>query len=179
MVIMALYFFNMLIDLFSETGSTFFRIVLYLLAWVDFVIFCYVILSKLSAYLSFPILNLPANLGKGGEGQQIPNDGDYDNEVEKSQTKLESSMENTFEVENQEPADIESAPIEDYAQDLEFDDDKASEEATPEQVVQGNRLEAIDPVADFEDTFRDVDEDEDDKEGDVSYQNDFDGDDEI
>ena len=168
MVIMAFYFFNVMIDLFSNSGSTFFRILLYLLAWVDIVIFCYVILSKLSAYLNFPILKLPANLGKGGEGQQIPNVGDGDNDLEKSETKLESSMENTFESSAQPVNDIE-APAEDYQKDLEFDDDndEAEEddtEATPQPIAEGSGgIAPIDPVNDFDDTFRDVDEDEEEK----------------
>ena len=179
LVITAVYGLNIFIDAFSTNGAFFTRLVLVLLAWADFIIFVYVVLNKLSTFLNFPILSLPKNLGKGGEGQQIPNNGDTDRESGPSfpDTKLESSMDNTFEnspekndIETNTPQEAPQTHTTPYAQDLEFDD-FPKDNGTPQTNEDVNIK--------IEDNTIEDPESEEEKEGDVSYHNDFDGEDEF
>lgn len=174
LVIMCLYGFNLAIDVFSQTGSLFFRYVMLTFAWADFLIFNYVVITKLSTFLNFPVFGLPSNLMvSSSDGQQIPNNGDT-GRGQFPDTKLESSMENTFE-NSPEPKDIENQ-TESYPKDLEFDDEEPETPELAEEPV--DEPLPIQPVSGFDDAQGDEGSDE-EKEGDVSYHNDFELDDEI
>lgn len=144
-----------------------------LFAWLDFALFVFVVLVRLSNLLNIPIFTLPENLGEGGEGQRVPNHGNIDGEQPPfPDTKLESSVNHTFENSPEQKnhkvntsGEINFNP---YGQSQKFDEEAPIDNLSkPEE----DKTEGIVPD--------DQTESEEEKEGDVSYQNDFDGDDKI
>lgn len=132
LVIMGLYGLNLVIDLFSESGSTFFRMMLVILAYFDFGTFVVTITRRLSHYLQFPIFGLPnsaqLNLDpsstkvSGGDSGQTKVDKKTHSQANYPSHKLESSLD----LENQhrkEPKEHQTEYPHDYVRELEFDND--------------------------------------------------------
>ena len=131
LLIMGLYSLNLVIDLFSDTGSTFLRILLVVVAYIDFGTFVVTITRRLSNYLQFPIFGLPAELkgvsnsptavksgdfGQNRAGGNPKLGGDYPDR------KLESSLENGY-GDAKEPKEPQDQFPMDYVKELEFDED--------------------------------------------------------
>jgi hypothetical protein len=111
-LILTLYVLCMMFDTFTDGGSGLLRTVTLILALVDFSLFGYVIATRLSSYLNFPIFGLPSYL-KAPEGEKKP---------ETKTSKLESSVEDSSE-NRVEPKDVEQGNYPNYPVDLEFDEE--------------------------------------------------------
>lgn len=59
LLIMGLYCLNLVVDLFSDNGSTFLRMMMVVLSYLDFGFFVVTVTRRLSNYLQFPIFGLP------------------------------------------------------------------------------------------------------------------------
>lgn len=156
-LILTLYILCMAFDIFSDNGSGFFRTITFIMAIVDFALFGYVIITRLSNYLGFPILSLPKNLK--------PQEDNKQNEQTNS-NKLESSIEVSGEVRVDLKDEEHAMP--NYPVDLEFD----NESNFPAPFKKPSDLE----FSNKEEVKAHAKEEE-EKEGDVSYNNDFDDDD--
>lgn len=126
LLIMSLYAINIMVDIFYSEGSGFLRIILLVVALLDFALFVYVIISKLSKYLNFPVFGLP----KTAQGNQSSTSVSNPKQVHDSENYIvddfnDNKMQSSLEKNNGNRAEpyYNENLADKYPKDLEFDDD--------------------------------------------------------
>lgn len=186
LIIMGLYGLNLVIDLFSEEGSSFLRMMLVVLAYFDFGTFVVTVTRRLSHYLQFPIFGLPEDLKRessstpgtkiGGDSALSRGEGKVNSHGNHPNQKLESSLDEEKQVGKEPKQHIADYP-QDYVRELEFDNDteegfegKPYDPSQDLDPVESSNYRLKHQSLEKDKSF----EDDEEKEGDVSYQNDFD-----